>query len=179
MCRMKDTRRTSFAPAVLVALAGALTVALAVALAGRPARAADETDAMHFRARSGLQATKRDREHARWLLEEWRESERASSEPGDRALGRALAGIAEGRRLAQAEFAALDRYATTRRADRIAAEGEVPGAASGAERGAGLAASARGRRRRIGWMLAVAGAGAGVLAAGVIWIVAARRLGKG
>lgn len=168
---MKGGRQRACILAILVPLAGVL--------APPAARAQDETDTMHFRARAGLPATKRDREQARWLLEQWRESESVSSEPGDQALGRALAGIAEGRGLAPAELGALDRYAATRRGDRLAAEGETPGHVAGAEPGADFAESARGPRRRLVWMLAVVGAGIAVFALGIAWILAARRLRKG
>ena len=159
-----------------VPVAFVILAALAATLAPSPAHAQSETDAMHSRAHGGQPATKEDREHAKRLLEEWRESERVSPEPGDQALGRALESIAGGRGLSAAELAAFDRYAATRRADRLAAAGQSPDGAPGAGRPVGSAGAPSGRRR---WILAVAGAGAGVFGVGVAWILAVRRFRRG
>ncbi len=149
----------------------ALAFALASSVAA-VARALDETEAMHARARAGETPTDRDREHARRLLEEWIESEReAAAAPGDQSLGRALKAVAAGRAPVAAETAALERWQDTGREDRLAAPGDPGRPGPGAPRGVVARGTAWRARRRARWMLAVGATGLLVLGAVVAFVV--------
>ncbi len=153
----------------------------AAALAPAGARAQDEAAGMLSRARQGLTLTRRDRELASKYLREWRESEALSSEPGDQSLGRALESMALGRSFAPDEAAAIERAEQAyrrARAESRAAPGAAPGGAP-AGRDRGGTTRGRGAGRISGEYLIVAAAGAVVLAAGALWILAAKRRSRG
>ena len=154
---------------VLLSLAG-----LAVGLAAT-ARAADDTEAMLSRALGKRKPTFGDRDLARRCLSEW-----VDEAPDDPALRRALERIAEGCPPASEQIPALTRLQgrySRAHAEAVARAEQEAGGGAGSPGGVRAAARSLGlgrlgRKRD----LAVIGAiGVLVVAAGVGWMVVARR----
>ena len=138
------------------------------------ARAADETETMLLRARDGRVPSRRDRDIARDLLGEWRESERIAPGTGDPALGRTLEAVAAGRRLDPDKAAVAGRLAAGYRVAKAeAAVRPTGGAASQGTRSPG--SRLRRMRPRNSALLALGGTGVAVVVIGAAWIVARQR----
>jgi len=141
------------------------------------ALAQGELDEALIRAREGLKLSRRDREVALRLLQDWRESEMVAPGTGDPSLGRALEAMAAGRALGPGEAGALRRYETSCRRDRYKAtehgpyvgeeqspEGAVP---------VGPVKVSLDRRRGAAWWI-VPASGAAVVILGAAWLLAVR-----
>jgi len=141
------------------------------------ARGQGEFDETLVRAREGLKLSRRDRDVAMRLLQEWRESEAVAPGTGDPSLGRALEAMAAGRALGPGEVGGLRRYETSCRRGRYEAtehgffsgdglrpDGPVP---------VGPAKTSLTRRRGAAWWM-VPGAGAAVVMLGAAWMLAIR-----
>jgi hypothetical protein len=151
------------------------TLALALSLVASVQAAAlaqDNYDETLMRAREGLSLSRRDREAAAGLLEQWRASEVVASGTGDASLGRALEAMVAGRSLASDESGALRRYATSCRRDRASAAKRnlSPGNKGGPPAVGGLESSNASNDRW--WLVPVAGVTVVIL--GAAWMLAAR-----
>jgi hypothetical protein len=140
------------------------------------ARAADETETMLLRARDGLKPSRRDRDVARELLDEWRESERVAPGTGDPTLGRTLEALAAGRRLAPGEATVAGRMAVTYRTGRAEAAAKAGGPSGADARASGAPIGRRGLRGAA--FPVVVATGVAVLAAGGVWLVLRQRSGR-
>jgi hypothetical protein len=149
---------------VLVPLTCAVTVA--------GAHAADDTERVLVRARYGRKLSSADRQVARTLLDEWRESEQVAPGTGDPSVGRALESMAAGRSVAPDEMAATDRLLASYRAGR--AEVIERGARGGGTASDGTAGTATLGRAALFPLVA----GAAVLLIGVGFILVRRRYRK-
>ena len=151
---------------ILVFAAGLVGCLLAAASAG----ALDETEAMLVRARKKRMPTPRDRELAREYLSEW--VDEAHDDP---ALRRAFQRIAQGSPPAGEQLPALTRlHANYSRARREAVRRAETGGGQ-ASPGAAQVSGGRRGRWRTGEIAALAGLGFLAVAAGVGWILLARR----
>ncbi len=158
-----ERRYTAFA------LPLALCASLSTAALGQ-----GETNEALARAREGMSLSRRERELAAELLQQWRYSEEVAPGTGDPSLGRALESIARGRALAPDEVGSLRRYETKCRGERLKAaeRGLLPGIRD-APRGGRRSASSRDRRGPVSWWF-VPAAGAAVVILGAAWMLAAR-----
>jgi hypothetical protein len=154
----------------------ALPIAL-VASIQATALAQGNIDETLMRAREGLSLSRRDREAAVGLLQQWRASEVVAYGTGDASLGRAFEAMVAGRSLASDESGALRRYETSCRRERSKAAGRDPFPGTGGQphaTGAGeFSNTSSGGRGFATWWL-VPTAGITVVILGAAWMLAAR-----